>query len=87
MLTMSIDQFMIELKDGAFKNVGPPTKTATVKLYDVTRVDAREFGDERVKLEFEDADGNLVEVAVFPADAERLTDRLRELAETSPIFD
>ncbi len=35
MLSIDIDQFMLELKDGAFKSVGPSNKEATIKMYDV----------------------------------------------------
>lgn len=64
MITISIDEFMIELKDGSIKNIGAATKTGTVKLYDVTETSARVFGDGRAKLAFSDADDNHVEVAI-----------------------
>lgn len=72
MLTVDLDDFMFELKDGAVKHVGPSNRSATVKLYDVTDAGARPFGDERVKCTFESEDGNEVEVALFP-------DEIREL--------
>ncbi|WP_435077748.1 hypothetical protein [Halococcus sp. AFM35] len=53
MLTLDITSFMVELKDGALKNVGPSNKSAEAKLFDVTSAEAREFGDKRVKLVFE----------------------------------
>lgn len=64
MITIAIDEFTLELKDGSIKNVGAATKTGTVKLYDVTSSTAREFGDDRAKLAFNDEDDNTVEVAV-----------------------
>jgi hypothetical protein len=69
MLNLDLDRFMFELKDGALKHVGPSNRTGTAKLYDVEAVDVREFGDKRVKLAFEDEDGNEVEVALFPEEA------------------
>lgn len=72
MLTVQLPEFMMQLKDGAIHNIGPSTKTATVKLYDVERADGRAFGDERLKLEFEDEDGSVLEVAVFPEEIESL---------------
>lgn len=79
MLTISIDDFMIELKDGSIRNVGAPSKTASVKVFDVVHTEARAFGDNRVKLACEDDEGNAIEIALFPdevrsllADIERL---------------
>ena len=69
MLSLQLDEFMIELEDGSIKNVGAPNKSGTAKLYDVAEAEAREFGDERVKLAFSDEDGNEVEVALFPGEA------------------
>ncbi|WP_284009364.1 hypothetical protein [Haloarcula pelagica] len=87
MLTLDIDDFMLELKDGAFKNVGPSNKQATVKLYDVAGVDVREYGDKRVKLAFEDEQGSEVEVALFPEQVEALTAGLDSLREESDLID
>jgi len=87
MLTLDIDQFMLELKDGAFKNVGPSNKQATVKLYDVEGVDAREYGDKRVKLAFEDEQGSEVEIALFPEQARALREGLELLESESGIFE
>jgi hypothetical protein len=87
MLTIDLDRFMFELKDGALKHVGASNKTATAKLYDVEAVDAREFGDERVKLTFEDSDGNEVEVAVDPPEAKSLARTLESLEEESGVFE
>ena len=87
MLTIELSEFMIELKDGAIKNVGPPNKDATVKLYNVERAHAREFGDKRVKLEFEDGEGNEIEVALFPEQVRALAEDIETLEAESPIFE
>jgi hypothetical protein len=80
MLTLDLADFMVELDEGTVKHVGTKTKGATVKLYHVTETEARAFGD-RVKLVFDDGEGNHVEVALDPeqvssllADAEGLDD-------------
>lgn len=87
MLYLEIDQFMLELKDGSLSNVGPATKQGTAKLYDVEAAEARAFGDERVKLSFEDEDGSEVEVAVAPEQAEALLEDVEGLREDSEIFE
>ena len=87
MLNLAIEDFNVELKNGALANVGPPTKSATVKLYDVESAEAREFGDKRVKLAFEDDDGNEVEVALFPEDVREIVDDVEALEEDSPVFE
>lgn len=87
MITVSLSDFVLELKDGVVKHVGPSTKTATVKLYDVERAEAREFGDERVKLVFEDDAGSTVHVALGPESARTVADEIRRLAEASPVFE
>lgn len=76
MLTVDLDDFMFELKDGAIKHVGPSNRTASVKLYDVTDASARPFGDERVKCSFADEAGDEVEVALFPDEAKQLRKEL-----------
>jgi hypothetical protein len=63
MLTLDLSDFMLELEEGTVKHVGTKTKSATVKLYHVTETEARAFGD-RVKLVFDDGEGNHVEVAL-----------------------
>jgi hypothetical protein len=80
MLTVDIDEFIIELKDGSIRNVGASNKSGSVTLYDVTDLEAREFGNDRVKLAFADETGNGVEVAIDAADAEPLAADLREAA-------
>ena len=87
MLSLDVSEFLLELKDGAFENVGPPTKAATVKLYDVESAEAREFGDERVKLAFADGEGNEVEVALFPDQAEDVRAALATLAEDGDVYE
>jgi len=87
MLTFDIEQFMLELKDGAFKNVGPSNKQATVKMYDVEGVDVREYGDKRVKIAFEDDQGSEVEVALFPEQARAVAAGLELLEAESEVLD
>lgn len=85
--TIDIDRFMVEIDEGAFKNVGPATKAATAKLFGVEQAEAREFGDKRVKLAFEDGEGNEVEVALFPEEARQVREDLADLEAESPVFD
>lgn len=87
MLALTLEDFMIELKEGSIQNVGPSTKAASAKLFDVTEASAREFGDKRVKLAFTDEEGNEIEVSLFPDDVSALQADLRELEEDSPVFD
>jgi len=87
MLTFSMDDFGFELKEGAIKHVGPSNRGATAKLYDVTAVEVREFGDNRVKLAFADDEGNEVEVALFPEEAETVADGIGRLVEESEVFE
>jgi len=86
-LNINLSDFMVELKDGAIQNVGPSNKTGEAKLFDVESAEAREFGDKRVKLVFEDDDGNEVQVALFPEDAREVADDLDALAADSPVFE
>ena len=85
MLSLDIDSFMLELKDGSLKNVGPADKTATVKLYDVDGVEVREFGDKRVKLAFTDDAGSEVEVALFPEAAEEVARGVERLKQEGSV--
>ena len=87
MLTLDLERFMFELKDGALKHVGASNKTATVKLYDVEGVEVREFGDERAKLSFTDEDGNEVEVALDPDEAREVARGIELLEDESRIFE
>lgn len=86
-ITLSISDFHVELKDGSVKNVGPATKAAAAKLFDVEAAEARAFGDKRVKLAFEDGDGNEVEVALFPDAARSVREDLEALEADSPVFE
>ena len=87
MLTVDFDSLMLELKEGVVKNVGPANTDATVKLYDVEEAEAREFGDKRVKLVFADAEGNEVEVALFPEQASAIRAGIEDLEGESGIFE
>lgn len=87
MLSLQLSEFMVELKDGSIKNVGPTNKTATAKLYDVVDAKAREFGDQRVKLEFEDEEGNVVHVALDAAEASDIARGIEALEEESDVFE
>jgi len=80
MLTLTLDSFMIELKDGSLKNVGPTDKSATAKLFDVDAVEARAFGDSQLKIAAEDAAGDEVQIALFPEDAAALAEDLEALS-------
>ncbi len=86
MLTLDVDELLFEIKDGAIKNAGASNKAATVKLYDVSAVDVREFGNDRVKLAFEDDEGNAVEVALFEEEAHEVARGL-ELVESDGASD
>jgi hypothetical protein len=86
-ITVSLSEFMLELKEGVVKHVGPSNKTAEVKLYDVERVETREFGDERVKLVFEDDAGSTVHVAVEPDQALAIAADVDRLADESGVFE
>lgn len=87
MLTLQLDSFDVELKDGAIKNVGPADKSATAKLFDVSDVEAREFGDKRIKCVFEDDEGNEVQVALFPEQARELREGIEALEAGGRAFD
>jgi len=87
MLTLDIESFMFELKEGAIKHVGPSNKSATVKLYDVEDAEVREFGDERAKIACTDEDGNEVEIALFPDEAREIAREIESLEADSEIFE
>ncbi|RQH01373.1 hypothetical protein [Natrarchaeobius oligotrophus] len=87
MLALTLEEFMVELNEGSIKNVGPTNKSATVKLFDVESAEAREFGDKRVKLVFEDDDGNELQVSLFPEHVRALVDDVEALEEESPVFE
>jgi hypothetical protein len=83
MITLSLSDFTLELKEGVVKHVGPANKTASAKLYDVDAAEAREFGDDRVKLVFEDEAGSVVHVALPPQTARDLASDVNQLAAES----
>ncbi|WP_265108176.1 hypothetical protein [Halosolutus halophilus] len=87
MLALTLEEFMVELNDGSIKNVGPKNKSATVKLFDVESAEARAFGDKRVKLVFEDEDGNEIQVSLFPEDVRKIADDIETLEDESPVFE
>lgn len=87
MLNVNVSEFTIELKDGAIKNVGPSNKTAEAKLFDVESAEARAFGDKRVKLVFEDDDGNEVQVSLFPEDVQDVVADVEALEADSAVFE
>ena len=81
MLNLNLESFMIELKDGSVKNVGPTNKSATAKLFDPESVEARPFGDNQLKIVASDADGNEVQIALFPGDAAAITEDIASARE------
>ena len=87
MLALEIENFLIELQDGAIKNVGPSTKQAGAKLFDVSSSEVRAFGDKRVKCVFEDEAGNEVQVALFPGAARELRAGIEDLEADSEVFE
>lgn len=80
MLTLSLDGFALELDGGTVKHVGASNTAAAVTLYDPATVEARPFGDERVKLACVDDGDNEVEIAMRPEQARDLADALDRLA-------
>lgn len=87
MLNLNLESFMVEFKEGSVKNVGPTNKSATAKLFDVETVEAREFGDSRVKLVAEDGTGNEVQIALFPEQARAVVDDVEAMEADSPVFE
>ncbi|MFB6311056.1 MAG: hypothetical protein ABEH64_07725 [Salinirussus sp.] len=87
MINLDLGEVMFELKEGAIKHVGPSNRSATVKLYDIEGVDVREFGDKRIKLVFEDEDGNEIDVALFPDQASEVARGIELLEEESRVFE
>ena len=86
MLTVDIDEFVLELDEGTVKHVGASNTSATVKLYDIGRAEAREFGD-RVKLACEDEGGNEVEIALDPDRASELARAIERMEADSRVFE
>jgi hypothetical protein len=87
MLTVDLDDFIFELKDGALEHVGASNRTATVKLYDADGVEVREFGDERIKIACEDESGSTVEIALGPAQAREIARGIEGLEAESGVFE
>ena len=87
MLNLNVEDFMVEFEDGSIKNVGPPTKSASAKLFDVESAEARAFGDSQVKLVAEDENGNEVQVALFPEQAAAVAEDVESLRADSPVFE
>lgn len=87
MLNLNLDSFMIELKDGSIKNVGPANKSASAKLFDVDSVEARAFGDSQLKVVATDESGNEVQIALDPRQAETINDDIESLREEGPVFE
>ncbi len=87
MLTLDLDDFMIELEDGTVKHVGTTGTAATVKLYHVADASAREFGDSQVKLTFADGEGNEVEVALDPDVVESIADDIERMRAEGEVFE
>ena len=87
MLNLNVEEFTVEFKNGSIKNVGPPTKSASAKLFDVESAEARAFGDSQVKLVAADEEGNEVQVALFPEQAAAVAEDIESLRADSPVFE
>ncbi|MFC6726146.1 hypothetical protein ACFQE1_17610 [Halobium palmae] len=87
MLTLDLDDFMVELEEGTVKHVGTTNTSAAVKLYHAEAVEARAFGDSQVKLAFDDGEGNEVEVALDPDHVESLVADVEALREEGTVFE
>lgn len=87
MLTLQLEDFMVEFKDGGLKHVGPKTQGATVKAYHIEDLEARAFGDDQVKLAFDDGEGSEVEIALQEDGAKKLLADLEELRRETDIID
>ncbi len=87
MLNLNLDSFMIELKDGSIKNVGPTNKSASAKLFGVETAQARAFGDSQVKIVATDGEGNELQIALDPEQAEAIVDDIESLREEGRVFE
>jgi len=79
-----------ELGDGRIELLVAPgcvAGEATGAVRDVESAEAREFGDKRVKLVFEDDEGNEVQVALFPEDVRSIACDIEALEDDSPVFE
>ncbi|WP_336327078.1 hypothetical protein [Halovenus sp. HT40] len=79
MLTIDLEEFMFELKDGTVKHVGASNNAATAKLYDIETTEIREFGDQ-LKLACADDSGNEIELALDSDTAREIADSVEDLA-------
>ena len=79
MIVIDIENFSVEIKNGAIRNVGAPDKSTTVKVFDVTRTEVRRFGKDRIKLCFEDGEGNKIELAVSEGGGEEIEQKIKFL--------
>jgi hypothetical protein len=86
-LTLQLEEFMVELEAGTVKHVGASNTAATVKLYHVESAEARAFGDSQVKVTFEDGEGNEVEVALDPEAVESLVADVESIREEGVVFE
>jgi tRNA G37 N-methylase TrmD len=87
MLNLNLEEIMVEFKNGSIKNVGPTNKSATAKLFDVEAIEAREFGDNRVKIVAEDGEGNTIQIALFPDQVQTVVDDVESMRDESPVFE
>lgn len=78
MLTIDLEEFMFELKDGTVKHVGASNNAATAKLYDIETTEVREFGDQ-LKLACADDSGNELELALDSDTAREIADGIEDL--------
>ena len=85
MLYLDIENYMLQIKDGALKNVGPPSKSATAKLYDIETAEARAFGDNRIKFVCRDDEGNEVQLALFPEHVETILKDIDDIKQSGEI--
>jgi hypothetical protein len=79
MLALELEDFHVELTEGTISTVGAPRKAATAKLFDVTDLEARAFGNDRVKIVCADGEGNELQVALDDEQAAALAERLTTL--------
>ena len=87
MFTLSLSDFDIELKDGVVKHVGTSTTAATAKLFHATAATARPFGDDGVRLCFDDGEGNRVEVTVDADRLESFAAEIDDLRDEGSVFE
>lgn len=87
MLSLELDEFMVELKEGSVKNMGPTNKAVTAKLFDVDTIEAREFGDRRIKIVAEDGEGNEIQIALDPDQGTAVRKAIEGLEAESRVFD